>query len=81
MQYVYILQSQEDNGYYYIGTTRNLKDRLNNHNWHTVKSTKTMAPYKVIWYCAFSDKKKALNFEKYLKTGSGIAFYKKRLIK
>ncbi len=29
--------------------------------------------------CAFSDEKQALAFEKYLKSGSGRAFAKKRL--
>jgi putative endonuclease len=32
-----------------------------------------------MWYCAFPDKYKALEFEKYLKSGSGRAFAKKRL--
>lgn len=79
MQYVYILQSQKDKSYY-TGTTHDLQKRLKDHNWHTVKSTKSKAPYKIIWYCAFLDKNKAFELEKYLKTGSGIAFYKKRFI-
>jgi len=34
----------------------------------------------MIYSCAFKDKKKALDFEKYLKTAFGTAFRKKRLI-
>ncbi len=33
------------------------------------------------WYCAFKTEKQAIAFEKYLKTGSGIAFMKKRFFK
>ncbi|MCK4387001.1 MAG: GIY-YIG nuclease family protein [Candidatus Pacebacteria bacterium] len=79
MQYVYILQSQKDKSYY-IGSSSNLKNRLLAHNQHTVKSTKAKTPYKLIWYCAFINKETALNFEKYLKTGSGIAFCRKRFL-
>ena len=38
------------------------------------------APYKLKWYCAFDNKKKALDFEKYLKQGSGFAFARKHLL-
>jgi len=34
----------------------------------------------MVCYCAFNDKKRALDFEKYLKTSSGIAFKNKRFI-
>jgi len=34
----------------------------------------------MLFYCVFDDKKNALDFEKYLKTASGIAFRNKRLI-
>jgi len=35
---------------------------------------------KLVFYAAFETKKKALDFEKYLKTNSGFAFRNKRLI-
>jgi putative endonuclease len=65
---------------YYTGFTENKDDRLNDHNWHTVKSTMSKAPYKLVWHCSFEDKYKALDFEKYLKSGSGIAFRNKHLV-
>lgn len=79
MHYVYILESEID-GSRYTGSTDNLKTRLTAHNQHTVKATKAKAPYKILWYCAFPTKKRTLEFEKYLKTGSGIAFAKKHLL-
>lgn len=79
MFYVYILQSQKDKSYY-TGITENLSERLKSHNWHTVKTTKSKTPYEIVWFCAFIDKNKAVDFEKYLKSGSGIAFRNKHLL-
>ena len=88
MYYVYIIQNQNNTASlklrsthksYYVGATENLKERLRNHNWHTVKTTKFKNP-KLIWYCCFKDKQKAYDFEKYLKSGSGFAFRNKHLI-
>jgi putative endonuclease len=79
MYYVYILQSEKLQKNY-IGTTNSLKRRLIEHNSGNVKYTKHGKPYKLIWYCAFNNKKKAFDFENYLKKGSGHAFMYKRLI-
>jgi putative endonuclease len=45
-----------------------------------VLATKLLLPVQLIFYCAFKDKYKAFEFEKYLKSGSGRAFMQKRLI-
>jgi len=79
MYYVYILKSLRD-GSNYIGITTDLRKRLQEHNFKGLKFTTAKQPYKVIWYSAFLDKIKAYKFEKYLKTGSGIAFLRKHLI-
>jgi len=79
MYYVYIIQSKKDKSNY-IGTTKDLKQRLQEHNRGIVRFTSSKIPYKLLWYCAFLSKKKALEFEKYLKSGSGIAFAKKRFL-
>ena len=78
MWYVYILRCCDNS--YYTGCTNNLKDRLNRHNNGYVHYTQDKLPIELITYIAFSDKYKAYYFEKYLKTGSGIAFRNKRLI-
>jgi putative endonuclease len=77
--YVYIIQSLKDKSLY-TGITTNLKKRLEMHNYGGSKYTSKKLPYKLIWYSSFLDKYKAYKFEKYLKTGSGIAFLKKHLI-
>ncbi|MGB2762106.1 MAG: GIY-YIG nuclease family protein [Minisyncoccales bacterium] len=79
MHYVYILKSVKD-GSNYIGVTKDLSKRIREHNSIGLKFTTTKRPYKIIWYSTFLDKVKAYRFEKYLKTGSGIAFLRKHLI-
>ena len=78
MWYVYILKCSDKS--YYTGCTQNLKERLKRHHKKQVHYTKDKLPVKVITYIAFSDKYKAYWFEKYLKSGSGVAFRNKRLI-
>lgn len=77
MYYVYILQSI--NGELYVGFTRDLKTRLKSHKEKTVKTTKD-SKYQLIFYCAFKEKQKAIDFEKYLKHGSGYAFVRKHFL-
>lgn len=79
MDYVYILKSLKDTSLY-IGSTENIKNRFKEHNNGESTYSKTKKPYKLIWFCAFPNKTKALIFEKYLKHGSGHAFTKKHLI-
>lgn len=80
MFYTYILLNSVTKRYY-IGYTPDLKNRLKEHLSGKVKSTKSNLNYQLEWYCAFQTEKQAVAFEKYLKTGSGIAFMKKRFFK
>ncbi len=80
MYYVYILRSILRPKETYIGYTTNLRNRLISHNAGKSTHTNKHKPWRVIWYCAFDNKKKAEQFELYLKTASGIAFRNKRLI-
>jgi putative endonuclease len=75
--FVYILQSIKDKSYY-TGYTTDLQKRLGEHNGGVVPYTSSKRPFKLIWYCSFENKIKALQFEKYLKSGSGHAFARKR---
>ena len=76
--YVYILKCR--NGLAYVGHTTNLERRIKEHNSHKVHYTKDKTPVTLISFIGFTDKYKALMFEKYLKSGSGIAFKKRHLI-
>lgn len=79
MYFVYILKSLVT-GRYYFGLTTDIGKRLRYHNKGTVPSTKLVRPWKIVWYGAFESKIKAEGFEKYLKSGSGYAFSRKRFL-
>ena len=70
MWYVYILRCSD--GSPYIGCTNDINRRISDHNSHKVHYTKDKTPVCINTYTAFTDKYKAFEFEKYLKTGSGI---------
>ena len=80
MYYVYILESIPYSDNFYTGWTDDLEQRLLSHNSGANKHTSKFKPWKIVWVGGFSDQKKAIAFEKYLKTASGIAFRKKRLL-
>ena len=80
MYYVYILQSIQKPDEYYTGFSEDLKQRLSYHNLWKSKHTSKYTPWKIAFYSAFKEKRVALDFEKYLKTASWIAFRNKRLI-
>jgi putative endonuclease len=76
--YVYILQSESDAKHFYVGLTEDLRARLKKHNAGEVPYTATFRPWKIKTAIAFTDKKRAVQFERYLKTASGRTFAKKR---
>ena len=80
MYYVYILRSIKHSDRIYVGFTENVFARLKKHNEGGNVSTVAYRPWKLIFYCAFEDKGKALAFETYLKSHSGKAFSSKRLL-
>ena len=80
MWYVYIIRSISSPDQEYTGATANLKQRLADHNATKSAHTAKFTPWRLVWYCGFPDKLKALSFEKYLKSHSGRAFAKKRLL-
>jgi putative endonuclease len=78
LHHVYILSCAD--GTYYTGCTQDLNDRLSRHQNGDISYTKSRLPVLEIFHCSFPDKYKAYEFEKYLKSGSGIAFRNKHLI-
>lgn len=79
MFYVYIIKGLKFDEKY-TGYTTNLPARLKKHNYGGVSHTKKFKPWKLVFYSAFASEEKAIQFEKYLKSHSGIAFRNKRLI-
>jgi predicted GIY-YIG superfamily endonuclease len=79
LRYVYILESLSAVERFYVGVTSDLRARLKKHNAGGVSHTSKFAPWRIKTYIAFSDDQQAVQFERYLKSGSGRAFAKKRL--
>ena len=78
MFYVYVPESVNDSGFY-IGCTKDLKNRMKQHNYGHVKATKNRLPMKLIYYEASLDRGDAFQREKYLKTTYGKRYVKNRL--
>jgi predicted GIY-YIG superfamily endonuclease len=77
--YVYILQSEVDPDHFYTGSTGDLRERLRRHNEGRVPHTSKWKPWKLKTCIAMSDRNRAAELEKYLKSHSGRAFVKKHL--
>jgi putative endonuclease len=78
--YVCILQSINVSDQLYIGWTEDLRDRLATHNAGKSAPTRKFRPRKIVFYAAFNSKQKAINFERYLKSGSGTVFRQRHLL-
>ncbi|MDP1743910.1 MAG: GIY-YIG nuclease family protein [Candidatus Amesbacteria bacterium] len=78
MYYSYLLKLS--NNTLYSGFSEKLAQRINEHNAGNVTATHKYLPVQLVFYAAFINKKKALDFEKYLKSSSGFAFRNKRLV-
>ena len=76
--YVYLVDSLSAQGERYVGMTTDLNQRLREHDQGNLHTTK-FSPWKLITYVAFTDCAKTEAFERYLKSGSGHAFARKRL--
>ena len=81
MFYVYLIKSISHPEQKYIGQTDDLKRRLEQHNAGYSIHTAKYKPWELVNYFAFSSKDAALEFEQYLKTGSGHAFAKRHFWK
>ncbi|MGB8277723.1 MAG: GIY-YIG nuclease family protein [Methylovirgula sp.] len=79
MHYVYLIESVAAVSERYVGVTSDLKNRLRDHNAGNSLHTSKFRPWRLVTYIAFSNRTNAESFERYLKSGSGHAFAKKRL--
>lgn len=75
---VYILRCSDNK--YYTGLTSDLRKRVYEHRNGLVSSTKYRRPVQLVFFAGFSNRKKAAEFEKYLKSNSGRAFRNKHFL-
>jgi predicted GIY-YIG superfamily endonuclease len=66
---VYILKNRETPPKYYTGLTSNLAKRLDDHNSGRCIHTAKYRPWFVDALIKFADERRAVAFEKYLKSG------------
>lgn len=77
MHYVYILENPK--GQHYTGCTGDLQRRLSEHLKGQSEYTSHHGPYHLIYYEACLSSKDAYARERYLKSGLGKRYVKKRL--
>lgn len=79
MKHVYLIQSVSHPEQRYVGITSDFKARLAAHNYGQSPHTSKYRPWELVAAVTFTNDRKALEFESYLKSGSGRAFANKRL--
>jgi putative endonuclease len=75
--YGYVLRSCTDLKRYYTGVTSDWAARLAAHNAGQCSHTCERKPWALDVLIQFTDERRALGFERYLKSGSGCAFAKR----
>ena len=64
----------------YIGSTRNLENRIKQHTYGKVKSTKGRRPFQLIYHEKYNDYKVTYKREQYLKSGAGREWLRNKKI-
>jgi putative endonuclease len=74
---VYVLKSATSRARYYIGLTSDVSARLADHNAGRCHHTARYRPWQRHVTIELPDEQRAVDFERYLKSGSGRAFAKR----
>ena len=74
MRYVYVLRNDESPPRYYTGVTSDPPRRCAEHNASRCSHTAKYGPWSIDVVIEFADERRAVAFERYLKSGSGVAF-------
>jgi putative endonuclease len=78
-RFVYVLKNAESPPRHYTGLTSNVAKRHAEHNAGACIHTAKHRPWVVDVVVEFADERRAVAFERYLKSGSGVAFAKRHL--
>ena len=76
---VYVLQSEKD-GTFYVGMTKDVLNRLKEHNAGKSKFTKGHRPWKLVYEEAAENWEEGRKREKYLKSATGKKWLKRQEI-
>ena len=80
MRIVYVLRSIPKPARYYTGLTSDVMRRLEIHNSGGSRHTMMDRPWRLVAFIEFTEESSAVQFEQYLKSGSGRAFAKRHLV-
>ena len=78
-RFVYVLKNNESPQRYYTGITSDVARRTAAHNAGNCVHTAKYRPWCVDLVVEFRDEDRAVAFERYLKSGSGVAFAQRHL--
>jgi len=76
-RFVYLLKSVGPKPHFYVGCTADVQARLADHNAGRSPHTARHRPWELHVTIALPDEQRAIDFERYLKSGSGRAFAKR----
>lgn len=79
-RFVYVIQSESQPESHYVGLSSDVLARIEAHNGGRSPHTAKNRPWRLIATVEFQNEAKAINFEKYLKSGTGRAFLKARIL-
>jgi len=75
--FVYVLKNADTTPRFYIGLSSDVTRRISDHNAGRCPHTARHRPWERHVVIEFPDERRALLFERYLKSGSGRAFAKR----
>lgn len=78
-RFVYVLKNNKHPARYYTGITSDVARRTVEHNAGSCAHTAKYRPWSVDLVIEFPDEGRAVAFERYLKSGSGVAFAQRHL--
>ena len=78
-RFVYVLKNDASPPKYYTGVTSDVVKRLAIHNAGACIHTAKHGPWQIDLVIEFPDERRAVLFERYLKSGSGVAFAQRHL--
>jgi putative endonuclease len=78
-RFVYVLRNTEIPPRYYTGLTSDVATRHGEHNAGSCTHTAKHRPWSIDVVIEFADERRAVAFERYLKSGSGVAFAHRHL--
>ncbi len=78
-RFVYVLRNPETPPRYYTGVTSDPPRRHAEHNAGSCTHTAKYRPWSIDVVIEFADERRAIAFERYLKSGSGVAFAHRHL--